>query len=196
MKTVLFVPGFQEGITSRDYAKTITAIKTAGYKVKFVSINWLRTTIEQWVEELDEAYRQYDPKDTILAGFSFGAMTALMSSAKRHPSALWLFSLSPYFSEDLADETFKKSWLEYIGHRRVASFKKLPFYWFAKDIPLNTIFFYGELELKLWPDINYRHKITKKMPGAKEIIIPHAKHDVTSDVYVKAIKETIPSQLH
>jgi len=38
MKTVLFVPGFQEDESSRDYQSTITAIQKKGYKVVFVPI--------------------------------------------------------------------------------------------------------------------------------------------------------------
>lgn len=36
MKTVLFVPGLKEDMESRDYALTIDAIESKGYKVKFV----------------------------------------------------------------------------------------------------------------------------------------------------------------
>src|ERR1035437_7799397 len=101
MKTVLFVPGYQEDMKSRDYASTIRAIESQGYEVKFVPINWKRTTIDQWVEELDAEYGKCDPKQTIIAGFSFGAMTAFVTATKRNPFELWLFSLSPYFVEDL-----------------------------------------------------------------------------------------------
>ncbi|MEO8691777.1 MAG: hypothetical protein ABI397_03280 [Candidatus Saccharimonas sp.] len=193
-KTVLFVPGFQEDINSRNYAKTLSAIKDSGYKVEFININWSRTTVEQWVHELDQVYEKYDPSDTILAGFSFGAVTAFIAATKRSPLALWLFSLSPFFSEDIVSDTFRKSWLKSIGHRRTDSFRKLRFSTLVKSVPTNTIFFYGETELKSWSDIHYRHKIVDKVPNVKETFIPNAKHDVSSDVYIEAIKKELSSR--
>lgn len=191
MKTVLFIPGFQENIYSRDYPKTIKAIEKAGYKVKFVDINWKRTTIKHWVEEFDAVYKNYDPKDTILAGFSYGAMTAFMAATKRSPVELWLFSLSPYFIEDMTQETFKKAWLNYIGHRRTDDFKTLSYVSLIKSISSRVKFFYGDVELKSWSDIGYRNAIADKSPNMETILIPGAKHDVASDVYIDAIIKSI-----
>ncbi|MFZ2126204.1 MAG: alpha/beta hydrolase [Candidatus Microsaccharimonas sp.] len=191
MKTVLFVPGYQEDIDSRDYRATIRAIEKKGYKVKFVPINWVRTTIDHWVEEFDRLYEKYDPKETILAGFSYGAMTVFLSAIKKNPSALWLFSLSPFFSEDLKSEGFKQSWLRQVGHRRVDTFKKLSFTKLVKKISVDTILFYGDMELKTWSDISYRDRATKALPKMKKVIIKGAKHDVSSNTYIAAIKETI-----
>jgi hypothetical protein len=191
MKTVLFVPGFQEDISSRDYVKTIKAIEQSGYKVKFVDIHWLRTTIDNWVEEFNAVYDAYDPKDTILAGFSYGAMTVFMSAANRNPAELWLFSLSPYFIEDIENDSFNQSWLKSIGHRRVDAFKKLSFSKLIKRITSKILFFYGDLELKKWPDISYREDVIRKLPMMKIRIAIGAQHDVTSDAYIDAIKEEI-----
>lgn len=191
MKTVLFIPGFQEDITYRDYPKTIKAIEKAGYKVTFVDINWKRTTIQHWVDEFTAVYEKYDPKQTILAGFSYGAMTAFISATKRNPAELWLFSLSPYFAEDIAHETFNKSWLKHIGHRRADAFRGLSYKSLIKHISSKTIFFYGEVELMTFPDITYRHAITRRMSYMKTVLIPNAKHDVASDVYIDAIETEI-----
>lgn len=189
MKTVLFVPGFQEDINSRNYKKTIAAIEKAGYQVRFVAINWSRTTIYDWVRELEEVYSAYDPKSTVLAGFSFGAMTAFMMSVKRSPSELWLYSLSPYFSEDLVNPGFRSSWLRVIGSRREKTFRELNFSELIHKITSHMVFFYGETELKTWSDISYRHKILESVPRAEEILIPNGKHDVTSDEYINAIEK-------
>ena len=75
--------------------------------VLFVPIQWKRTTIIDWEAELNTARKQYRPEDTILAGFSFGSMTALAATSHRNPSELWLFSLSPYFSDNLASKNMK-----------------------------------------------------------------------------------------
>lgn len=191
MKTVLFIPGFQEDIGSRPYSRTIKAIESKGYKVKFVSINWTRTTIEQWVPEFEKVYAHYRADDTIFAGFSYGAMIAFLAATDRNPSEVWLFSLSPYFNEDMKDPSFKKSWLTHIGHRRVDSFKKLSFTKLVESIKTPTTYFYGELELKTFPDISYRKKALKDKQNATEVYIPGGKHDVTSPEYVEAIKTSL-----
>lgn len=191
MKTVLFIPGFQEDTKSRDYAKTIKAIEKAGYKVEFVDINWKRTTITHWVDEFNVVYEKYDPKITILAGFSYGAMTAFVAATTKSPAELWLFSLSPYFAEDIASKTFNKAWLKHIGHRREDAFKALSYKKLIKEIDSKIKFFYGEVELTTFPDITYRHDIAKKSPSMQTILIPGAKHDVASQVYVDAVEREI-----
>ncbi len=191
MRTVLFVPGFQEDMTSRDYAKTIAAIKAAGYKVKFVPIRWTRTTIVDWAKELHEVYDTHDPGETILAGFSFGAMTAFRVAVDRPPAELWLFSLSPYFKEDQADPSFKKSWLTQIGHRRADTFNALSFKSLVKKIGSKIFFFYGDEELKSWTDISIRHAATRSMSNVQTVMIAGAKHDVTQPEYIQAISAEI-----
>jgi pimeloyl-ACP methyl ester carboxylesterase len=191
MKTVLFVPGFDEDIDDRDYTSTISAIEDKGYKVKFVDIQWKRTTINDWTAELDVIYAKYDPKDTILAGFSFGAVTAFMSAVKRSPSELWLFSLSPYFIEDLNNRDMKPSWLKQIGHRRVTAFARLSFVNLVKKIHSKIILIYGDQELPKWPDIAYRYKVTDGLKSAQVKIVVGAGHDVSNSNYIHAIEELI-----
>jgi pimeloyl-ACP methyl ester carboxylesterase len=192
MKTVLFVPGFQEDMKSRDYPSTIAAIEKKGYAVKFVPINWMHTTIEQWVEQLDEVYSKHDPKDTVLAGFSYGSMTAFMSATKRNPSELWLFSLSPYFAEDLVSKHMKATWLKGIGHRRVTAFSKLNFKTLARQIQCKTFLFVGQLEIDKFPGIGVRatesHRLLK---ASKLFVIPESGHDVSDAHYIKTITESI-----
>ena len=190
-KTVLFIPGFQEDLHFRDYTRTIRAIEQKGYEVVFIPINWVRTTITDWVEELNPIYTKYNPNDTILAGFSYGATTAFMSAVHRNPSELWLFSLSPYFYEDLTSKTFNKAWAKRIGHRRVDSFMKLNFTDLMNRIGTKTLYFYGTEELKQWPDISYRTTAVEKNKHAQTVMINGAKHDVTSDEYLEAIKSHI-----
>ena len=60
MDTVLFVPGYYEGLNDRDYNSVIKKLESKGYKVEFVPINWVRTTIIEWNEQLDDVYKQYN----------------------------------------------------------------------------------------------------------------------------------------
>ncbi len=190
MKTVLFVPGFREDISSRDYKSTIDAIESKGYKVKFVPIEWSRTTINDWTKELNNVYSNYDVADTILAGFSYGSMTAFMAAASKNPSELWLFSFSPYFSDDMPD--MKKSWLTNIGHRRADSFRKLDFNALAKSIKCKTLIIVGEVEANKYPLLDKRSIIAhRKIANSRLMVAQGADHDVSDKQYISAIVDAI-----
>ena len=192
MKTVLFIPGFQEDLNFRNYTSTITAIEKRGYKVKFVPINWKRTTIEDWVSELDEVYATHDSSQTILAGFSYGAMTAFISATKRNPSELWLFSLSPYFAKDLKSKNMKSTWLKQIGKRRVAAFSKLSFDELSKDVGCKTLLFLGQIEAHKWPIMQERADEAHRLLKSNELIIVRdVGHDVADKRYINEITHAI-----
>lgn len=192
MKTVLFVPGYQENIKSRDYISTIKEIEAADYKVKFVPIQWARTTIDNWVAELETEYSKHDSQNTILAGFSFGAMTAFIAASKRNPSELWLFSLSGYFDEDIASKDMKKSWLSSLGHRRIAAFSKLNYNNLARKISCKVLLFVGQTEMDMWPTMKYRtNESPKYLTNAKLTIVENVGHDVTDPRYIKAVSRLI-----
>ncbi len=192
MKTVLFVPGFQEGLKSRDYTSTIKAIESAGYRVKFVPIHWPRTTIDDWIQELEAEYAKHDPKQTILAGFSFGAMTAFTVATRTNPVELWLFSLSPYFNEDIHSKNMKQSWLNNIGHRRVTAFDRLNFESLATTIHCKTLIFAGKAETDKWPDMKNRTLAADKLINDSTLsIIDGVGHDVADPLYIDAIEKVI-----
>jgi len=190
MKTVLLVPGFQHDLKNRDYDTTIKAIEAKGYKVEFVPIQWKRTTIDDWGKQLNEVYEQLKPEDTILAGFSYGAMTVLKAAADRMPSELWLFSLSPYFSEDIP--LLKLAWLRTIGKQRKERFWRVSFNRLAPAITCKTLLFIGDNESSKYPDLKRRveqaHTLLK---GSKLIRIPGGKHDSTNPEYIDAIEHGI-----
>ncbi len=190
MKTVLLIPGFQESLKSHNYAATIKAIEGKGYKVTFVQIEWKYSTIDNWVDELEIVYRRHKPKDTILAGFSYGAMTAFVTASKQTPAELWLFSLSPYFAEDIP--FLKPAWLRNIGRKRVENFKHLSFNVLAEKITCKTLLFIGEKEALKYPNIKRRVSAAEKaLKNSKVIQVPNCGHDATSPKYVEAIQRTV-----
>jgi len=192
MKTVLFVPGFQEDMKSRDYISTLNAIKSRGYFVKFVPINWKRTVINDWVKQLEEEYNNHDAASTILAGFSYGSVTAFMAATKRNPAELWLFSLSPYFSADIPKQ--KQARLNIIGTRRTEAFRQLNFDTLAKAIKCKTLIFVGELEIKKYPLIGKRAQLAERLIGDAQLTtIVAVGHDVAHRDYVASIKSAIRS---
>lgn len=192
MKTVLLVPGFKEDLKSRDYKSTIKAIEDSGYKVCFVPIHWDRTAIDDWSRQLKSEYSKYNPKETILAGFSFGAMTVFVNATKQNPSELWLFSLSPYFNEDIHSKNMRKSWLNHIGHRRVSAFDKLVFKDLAKSIQCRTLIFAGKTELEKWPGMKTRTLNAKDLIlGSTLTVIDTVGHDVSDKLYIDTIRQAI-----
>lgn len=192
MKTVLLVPGFKENLESRDYKSTIKAIEECGYNVKFVTIQWDRTTIDDWLVALESEYSRHDPQETILAGFSFGAMTAFIGASKQNPYELWLFSLSPYFNEDIHSKNMRKSWLSHIGHRRVSAFDKFTFKDLAKEVKCKTIIFAGKNELNKWAGMKHRALSAEKLiENNTLVIIDNVEHDVSNNLYIDAIRQAI-----
>ena len=190
MKTVLFCPGFRESKTNRDYKSVIEAIESKGYRVRFIPINWDKTIIDDWVAQLEKVYINYDPKETILAGFSFGSMTALVTATNRMPSELWLFSLSPYFFEDL--HLIKPAYLFDIGKKRTERFKNLFFNKLAPRITCKTLIFVGAKEATKYPEIGLRaHDAVKKLKNSQLYTIPNVGHDVADKQYINQIKSVI-----
>jgi pimeloyl-ACP methyl ester carboxylesterase len=190
MKTVLFVPGFQEGLKDRDYTSVIRAIEQKGYTVRFVPIRWSRTTIASWVAELEEVYNNYKPEDTILAGFSYGSMTALVTASKRIPSELWLFSLSPYFSEDIP--FLKPAWLRHIGKQRTERFSQVSFDEIYPKISCSVKLFAGEQEMATWPSVKQRfEKASTTFKQCTAVVVPGAGHNIEHPNYIKAILKGI-----
>lgn len=190
MKTVLLVPGFHESLDTHDYRSVLKAIEAAGYTAVFVPIHWERTTIDDWLTELEAVYARYEPSNTVLAGFSYGSMTAFLAATKRVPAELWLFSFSPYFSDDLPK--LKKSWKRSIGHRRIAAFSKLDFNRLAASITCPTIIMIGSIEVDKYPLITNRTRIAKQqIKNNRYIIAAGASHNVTEKTYIAAIAKAL-----
>jgi hypothetical protein len=190
MKTVLLVPGNKQGMDTHPYDKLIEAIEDVGYKVIFIPVRWKHTTQKDWLAQLEQEYYKLDPENTVLAGFSFGSITVFKEAAKRPPSELWLFSLSPYFAEDLP--LLKDKWKEGIGIKRLNYFTSLRFNDLVKNISSKTLLFAGDKEMEKYPDLAYRFEDAHtKIAGSKFIVAQDVGHDVTNPNYIKAIIENI-----
>ena len=192
MKTVLFIPGFKGDLGSTDYhyKNAVQAIKSRGYETKFVSVKWQRTTVEDWLKEFEETYNNYDETKTIIAGFSYGAVPAILAASKRNPSALWLFSISARFREDLPK--LPQSTLRRISKSRLTAFNNLYFTDIARDIKCKTLIFIGGAEADVDPPLLERAKIANKLiKNSKLIFMPDVPHDVGHPSYIKAIQQNI-----
>ena len=189
MKTLLFVPGYQEDVHSRDYESVLALFRNAGYDVRFVDINWTRTTIDDWVNQLLAVYDQTDG-DVAIAGFSFGAITALVTASKRSVSQLWLFSLSPFFAEDLKN---LKPWeIKRLGKKRVSVAETVSFAAVASIVHCPVTLFVGSREIVQWPEMNVRFNEAKHiLPTVIPVVIEGVGHHVEHALYLSAIAQML-----
>jgi len=190
MKAYL-IPGAFEDLKSRDYQAVLDVYKKLGYEPRFIKIDWKYKTIDDWVEQVQAKLSKENVQDSLLSGFSWGAMIALVLAAKYYsPKKLLLFSLSPYFAEDLP--YVKKPWLKWAGKHRVATFKHLKMNELAVKIQCPTVIFIGDKEVSKYSDMKRRtREAHKRIQGSKLVIIKGVKHDVGDPLYVKATENAL-----
>lgn len=189
MKTLLFVPGYRENNNSRDYESVLDLFRDAGCDVHFVNIDWKRTTVNEWVSQLLAVYDQIDG-DVVLAGFSFGAVTALVAASQRPASEIWLFSLSPFFSEDLSH---LKSWeTKQLGKRRVAAAANTSFRSVSGVVHCPVKLFVGSREIARWPEMKARfNEASCAFSDVTPIVVEGVGHRVDHKLYAAAIARAI-----
>ena len=161
-----------------------------GYAVEFVPIQWHRTMQKQWLQTLHERYRQYDPAETILAGFSFGACIAFLAACEQAPSELWLFSLSPSFAE-CAEYWSKRNWRT-IGKRRLEYAKQVSLVAAAQRIACPVQIFVGSEEFIKWPEMKLVFDTAvQHIPTVHGTVVKGAGHAVDDPRYVAAVCDAI-----
>lgn len=187
MKTVLFVPGFQESRNSRNYARILRMFEERGLRTIFVDIDWRHTVQSQWVSQLNAVYYKYAPSDVVLAGFSFGAVTVFLAASQCPPAELVLFSLSPLFAEDIPHWTVTDH--KTVGSKREAEAADSSFQTIAKSITCPVRSFIGDSEIRLWPDMKYRFEQTRTMfTKGVHVVIPGVGHAIDDEKYVAVVK--------
>jgi len=98
-----------------------------------------------------KVHEKYDPEEVILAGFSFGAMAALMAAAQRSSHQLWLFSLSPLSSE-YQDYWSPEDW-KVIGERRREISQKTSLKELLNSVKYPIVAFMGSEEPQKFPEM-------------------------------------------
>lgn len=155
-----------------------------------MDIDWSNTTPKQWVWQAEQMYNHYDQKDVILAGFSFGAVSAFMLAAKRVPGELWLFSLSPLFAEDAALWT-EEDYVE-VGDLILSEAKTTSFRELARSVTCPVKLFAGSDELREWSDMKHRFDdASRTLADCEAVIIEGVGHEIENVKYVEAVKSTI-----
>jgi esterase/lipase len=188
MKAFL-IPGSGENLKSRDYQAILDLYKQLGYEPHFVPIDWKYRTVDDWVEQVEKRISKKDLQDSLLSGFSFGSMIALAVAAKTNSKQLLLFSLSPYFKEDMP---LPEKYGKWAGKRRIENFEKMSFNKLAAEIESPTIIFIGFKEKEKYKDMWHRsNEAHKRIKDSKLILVEGAGHDVTHPSYIKAIVKNI-----
>jgi pimeloyl-ACP methyl ester carboxylesterase len=189
MKAYL-IPGAFEDLRSKGYRDVLDIYKQKGYEPQFVKITWPRKTFDDYIDEVKNQIPKQELEGSILSGFSWGAMLALILTAEyQTPKQLLLFSLSPYFSEDFP---IRKTFENWAGPRRISAFKKLFMNALAAEIKCPTTIFVGSEEVSKYSDMERRtNEAHKRIKGSRLITVEGAKHDISDPRYLKAIEKEL-----
>ncbi len=188
MKAYL-IPGSGENLVSRDYQAILNIYKRLGYSPRFVPVDWKYKTIDYWVEQVRQQIPANDIKKSLLSGFSFGSMIALAIAAQVNPRRLLLFSLSPYFKEDMPLPPRYEKWA---GKHRVENFRHFSFNKLAAQINCPTLIFIGSKEISKYEDTDHRSSEAKKrIKNSKLVVVKDVGHDLSDPKYIKAIEEAL-----
>lgn len=179
------IPGGGESPKRLACRKIAQWFQQAGFKPVPVFIAWKRHTMSEYVAQF---LRQHKPRaNSIMLGFSFGAMISFIAASRVKPKLLLLCSLSPYWAEDL--QRLRRSWRNSIGKRREADLKSISFHRVAKSVRCKTVLFVGNKEGK---EVLHRVKTAHKaLKNSILIVIDDAKHDLGQNEYLVAVKQVI-----
>jgi len=148
-KIIYIIPGLGENCGEVRYKKLTQALVEKGYKVNPINPDWFRPLSKQIFST---------EKDSIIFGFSLGAILAWLVAQKHTTKHLILASMTPHYS--FKDRKIKKTLIDLIGKK------------FVDDIIINLkpknkskkqTIIYGDLE-KEKADIlikNTDHRINK-----------------------------------
>jgi pimeloyl-ACP methyl ester carboxylesterase len=190
MMKAYLIPGAFEDLKSRNYQAILEAYKKSGYQAQFIEVDWKYKTIEDWVKQVRNAIPKEDLPNSLLSGFSWGAMIALAVAAEASPKQLFLFSLSPYFAEDLPH--VKKPWFKWAGKHRTAAFKSFYMNELAAKIDCPTTLFIGSKEVSKYSDVKKRtNEAHKRIKNSRKVEIKGVGHDVADLLYIEAIKKEL-----
>ena len=186
-KTIFIVAGFKHKASEEQYDWTREYFTSLGFKVKIPDIEWNNKVMTNYVNQFKNYYRENKTETNFVLGFSYGAMVAFITAVELKPDKLILCSLSPYFGEDL--ESLKKSWKQYIGHRRVDDFKSYKSKVIAPEITSQTTVIYGSAEGVKYPRLKHRcMEVANTVNKCDLLVAKDAPHKIDYPSYVATIK--------
>lgn len=181
---VLYVPGKGTSRANYPYDKILRKIQRRGHQTTFCHVAWPRSAVVgDWLDQVRPTYLQCDPAQTILVGFSFGAMIAFLLAAERPPAAFISCSMPSYFAEDLPLVPLR--WVRQLTPQRYASFKELHFNDIAPKVTYPTRFVIGGREPG-WGQQRSR-TASKLLPDSKLLVAQGVGHAPAAWPYITAL---------
>ena len=187
MKKVCYIiPGFGESVfRQRDYPRIAKLLEKRGITPIGVHIDWHKRKPRRFSDYALQFLDQYKkPKGAkvYVLGFSFGAVTALLTARRAKPDALILCSLSPFFVED--QKIMKPYWFRWWKkefEKSDYSFNKT-----ARGVKTKTHLIIGTKELKVVQE--RARDAQRKIKNSKLVIAKGAKHRVGQKQYLIALE--------
>ncbi len=188
MKYLFIVPGFGETGKESCYKEISKCAKSKGFKSITISVVWDRNTLSTWIKEVKkilDKYSREELRESIILGFSFGALISQEIAKDIIFDKVISCSCSPYYKENL--KYFPKEVYVFFGKKRMKDFENYSINSYKKSKIRNFIAFFGE---KDW-DIGQKtsKKISEYLGGAFQII-PETEHEL-SPLYIKKIQNKI-----
>lgn len=185
-KTFFIIPGFKQKANDKSFLWLEKLVKSTGYSVVKVPITWERRTMKEYVQDFIEIYEKYKSDENYVLGFSYGAVIALLSANAVKPNKIYLCSLSPDFKEDVSAMT---PWMQkYVGKRRIAYSLKTSGREVAKNLRIPSVIFYGEAEVKDYPQTKVRCEETVKLAArSRLVVVEKSPHQIDFPAYQAAI---------
>jgi Cys-tRNA synthase (O-phospho-L-seryl-tRNA:Cys-tRNA synthase) len=211
-KVAFILPGHGFRAEGDPYAQIGEMFEERGITPEYVEIDWqrdLNKNIDQARRKIEKRLEDYNETEVYLFGHSSGASIALAISPQINPEELILASMSPEFEEgfestpyyqlkiaDLATAILRTLGVaDYPKHNEFESpsLSELE----GEDIG-NIYFLYAEREYRGFfgiKSLGYGGNVTENrlelFPEAEEIVVKDAKHWMTSDAYLNAVKRVI-----
>lgn len=148
--------------------------------------------MDEWILQFQEVYRRCDPANTILGGYSVGAMVAYVVAARASQTVdeLWLCSCSGLFAEDLPDVAART--LACFPEYQLAVFRTLRFTDETTPRVGRSLCFMGEEENRDFPWLAARMRAISAALGTVIHEVPGVSHNLLSNpAYLGLVEHTI-----
>ncbi len=186
------VPGFKMKATDKGFSWLVSDLKKRGFNVIPVPINWGYRVMSDYINDFKQYYQKHKSKVNYVLGFSYGAVITFSSASELMPDKIFLCSLSSDFKEDTS---VMKPWVQkLIGKRRLRDANTRSGRSLAKALKVPSVVFYGEEEIKGYPQLRIRCEETASLAkNSKLVIVPNAPHKIDNPEYIKAIQNQLES---
>ena len=170
------IPAYEETIKDEGYPQIIVEAKKKKYKVFVLNLQIKNKSLDDLINKAVKIIRK--GTDSVIFGFSIGALIAFCISKKIAIKKGLFCSISPILGKDALKNL--KINQKYLGKETVEELKKTRY---GKTISKEPVFICGDKEEK---KLIERTKKLHRTNGGKLIIVKNNKHKLTKN-YIKEI---------